>query len=58
MSAGVTPLLWGMAVKSALLAWVLPIPRFDLEESFFARKRLTKILKQEGATYRTAEPFP
>jgi Rps23 Pro-64 3,4-dihydroxylase Tpa1-like proline 4-hydroxylase len=33
-------------------------PRFDLEESFFARKRLTKILKREGATYRTAEPFP
>lgn len=33
-------------------------PRFDIAESFFARKRLNKILEREGAGYRSAQPFP
>ena len=35
-----------------------PRPPFELEEPFFARKRLNKILEREGAGYRDADPFP
>ena len=33
-------------------------PLFALEDDFFPRKRLTKVLEREGASYRRAEPFP
>ena len=33
-------------------------PLFELEDNFFPRKRLTKILEREGARYTTAAPFP